>query len=828
LEGNIFIVETLKSTSMTGKKCYLFFFFFCLFSTNSLLAQQTSTGNSGGFKLFFEKVYLHLDRGYYASGDNIWFKAYLVNAQTNFNINTSNNLYVELIAPDAHLVSRHVIRLDNGYGKGDFKLADSIPAGTYRIRAYTNWMKNFNDYFVFEKDIQVQNILEGNNVKGSIKTVAKTASVRGITSYKTQFLPEGGVLVEGINNRVAFKTEDANGNGVEAQGVILSSKGDTTIKFKTIHLGMGSFMFKPETGLTYTAIIKYRNDQNNKEELPAAYPDGFVMKVTEADSNFLVSITANALTMSRHSDGQMTIGGRHANKLYYKQSVVLKNGEASVLVPKNNFPPGITSLTLYDEKLHPQCERLVFTSEDETVNIAVSTDSADYHSKGKVVLTLTATDDQKKPVKSNLSLSVVDEGIAPFCGGNIVSYLSLESELNGKIENATDYFDKSNSHRFEQLDLLLLTQGWRSFLWQRIADTAIHISFMPEPGIAISGRVKALFGNKPLSNMNITLVAGGARGAKLYATQSDSTGRYYLDGLPLYGDQKIKLSSKNDKGKKGGMIYMDTLFSNMYRIYAKQTYNFDTSSALKHFTEEAAKRWTNNKKENVSTNTLPDVIVSTNQPKVVVSRDGTAYMSFGYPVYNMVPSAQDFKDYGTLANFLIHKIPGAVADVEGEGVNFIANGKKVRPGFIVDNKEDMFERMDYYQVNLDQITNVTVTHMVGGADSNGNMTLGDRFDIHLSLKAGAYNVDMALIITDVPGYYEARTFYAPTYLLTRERLKPDLRTTIFWEPEIVTDENGQATVTYYNADPKTKIRVSVEGLSVKGVPVAATTHYEVK
>lgn len=815
---------------MIGKKCYLYLSLTCLLFTSTLPAQQSPAGKPGGFKLFFEKAYLQIDRSYYASGDNIWFKAYLVNAQTNFNINTSNNLYVELIAPDAHLVTRLVVRLDNGYGKGDFKLADSIAAGTYRIRAYTNWMKNFNDYFVFEKEIQVQNLTAlAKTVIEPAKTPKNGRNLLSLTpSYHTQFLPEGGMLVAGVNNRVAFKTEDLNGESADAQGSILSSKGDTVARFKTTHLGMGMFVFKPETGLEYNAIMRYKNGQYVKEVFPVAYADGFVMKITDNDSDFIININTNALTVGMHPSGQMILAGRHVNKLYYKENVLLINGVADVTVPKNTFPAGIASFTLYDEKQHPQCERLVFAGEDKTVNIAVSMDSSAYHSKGKVVVTITATDDQKKPAKANLSLAVVDEGGLSANTGNILSYLSVESELNGKIENAADYFDKSNSHRFEQLDLLLLTQGWRSFLWQRIADTAIHISYLPEPGISISGRVTTLFGNRPLNNMNITLLAGGARGAKLYATQSDSLGRYYLDGLPLYGSQTIKLNSKNDKGKKGGTLYMDTLFNNEYRIYGQLTYNLDTSSALQYFTEEAAKRWRVTKTDNTVTNTLPDVVVTTKQPKLVISRDGTASMSFGYPVYNMTPSMQDNKDFGTLENFLIHKIPGAVADVEGTGVTFAANGKNVRPRFIVDNREDVFERMDYYQLNLSQITLVTVTHTVGGPDSNGNVILGDIFVVHLTLKPGAYNQDMALIITDVPGYYEARTFYAPTYLLSRERLKPDLRTTIYWEPEIVTDENVQATVTYYNADPKTKIRISVEGLSEKGVPVTATVKYEVQ
>src|SRR5438045_1432928 len=90
----------------------------------NLPAINTFSQQSNNIKLFFEKVYVHTDRDYYAAGADIWYQAYLVNAQTGMRINTSANLYVELISPVADVMERQTIRLENGLGKGDF----SIPA----------------------------------------------------------------------------------------------------------------------------------------------------------------------------------------------------------------------------------------------------------------------------------------------------------------------------------------------------------------------------------------------------------------------------------------------------------------------------------------------------------------------------------------------------------------------------------------------------------------------------------------------------------------------------------------------------------------------------
>lgn len=511
---------------------------------------------------------------------------------------------------------------------------------------------------------------------------------------------------------------------------------------------------------------------------------------------------------------------------------MLTGGKAVIKVPRGNFPGGIAAITLYDDKLRPQCERLVYIDKNEPIHISIDAARPSYGPREKTTLHISVTDAQQRPVKAAFSLAAVDANLVKTGTDNILSYLMLSSELSSKVEDATRYFDAGNARRGEQLDLLLSTQGWRSFVWRRMADTSIHISYLPEAGITISGRVRELFANKPLAGMNITLLASGARGNKLYTARTDSAGRYYLDGLPLYGNQPIKINSKNNKGKKGGMIEMDTLFSNPLPVYGNTLYASDTAAALKAFAAEALQRLAQSKKDP----TLLQEVVVTNRTRTTTLRDGNAYSSFGYPEYNYTISKKDFV-FETLANYLIHTVPGCVADVENDGVNFIANGKPVRPRIIIEKREDVFERMDFYQVHMDQVNTVSVRHLVGHpsfnrTDTGGRIGLGtgttDVFIIYLSLKPGAYNQDMAMIVTDVTGYYDARIFYTPVHVSPADDRKPDMRTTIHWEPMLATDENGRATVSYYNADPKTSIRVTIEGLSDKGIPLAGSTKYEVR
>lgn len=102
-----------------------------------------------------EKVYLHTDRNYYYPGDDIWFKAYLIDAYDRSLSPHSLNLHVELISPSSEIISERIIRLDGGLGNGDFQLPTDIISGKYRLRAYTNYMRNFNDQLFFNKEINI-------------------------------------------------------------------------------------------------------------------------------------------------------------------------------------------------------------------------------------------------------------------------------------------------------------------------------------------------------------------------------------------------------------------------------------------------------------------------------------------------------------------------------------------------------------------------------------------------------------------------------------------------------------------------------------------------
>jgi len=519
--------------------------------------------------MFFEKVYLQTDREYYTAGEDIWYKAYLVNAISNNPTATSGNLYVEIIAANATIINKQVISLTNGIGNGDFRLSDTLSEGTYKIRAYTNWMRNFGDNFLFEKLIKVGKFHSASNTNNNSKTSGTNTIVKSSTNgsststNRLQFFPEGGSVIAGITNTIAFKAEDVNGKGINCEGNIINSKGKTVATFKSAYAGMGSFSFIPDPEENYD-VKAFCNGKTVGADFPIPLEKGFALSVTKgSDSSVLLAvIKTNKATLASHPSTLFTIGGRHAGKTYFQDTIRLTATEATLKIPANVFPQGIAVITLYDEKLRPNSERLVYIEKETTAILSAQMNKTTFSTNERTAVNITVTNTAGAPVKSSLSMAVVDVGVVPVSATNIVNYLLLQSELKGTIENADNYFNRKNPNRLQQLDLLLLTQGWREFVWTKLAQEGIKIKYLPEPGITISGTVKRTFSDKPLKDMNVTLLAPQAKGDKLLFTKTDSAGRYYIDGVRLFGTQTIKLVSKDGRGNKGGVITMDTLFKN--------------------------------------------------------------------------------------------------------------------------------------------------------------------------------------------------------------------------------------------------------------------------
>ncbi|MEQ1796385.1 MAG: hypothetical protein ABL872_00465, partial [Lacibacter sp.] len=399
-----------------------------------------------------EKIYLHTDKTFYLAGELCWFKIYNVDAVVHKPLDFSKLAYVEILDRDNRSVLQTKVALKNGDGNGSLQLPFTLISGRYKLRAYTNWMKNFSADYFFEKTLTIVN-----SRKPAEDTIIQTKK-----KYDLQFFPEGGNLVNKVESKVAVRMVDKNGKGINTSGVIINAANDTILRFKTEKFGIGHFILKPEPSQTYRALVAIPHEETVSVQLPEAYKNGYVMQLANHDAEQLkvtVKIAGNDFDFN-----PVYLFAHTRNSIKLALAGKLQNGTLVFLIAKDKLGEGITHFTLFDTDNHPVCERLYFKYPEKQLQVKMTTDSAGYGIRNKVNVNISITDSNGDPKKSKMSMAVyLTDSLQPKDEMDIGNYLWLTSDLTGTIESPQYYFSNNTPEVREAMDNLMLTHGWRRF-----------------------------------------------------------------------------------------------------------------------------------------------------------------------------------------------------------------------------------------------------------------------------------------------------------------------------------------------------------------------------
>ncbi|MDR0796000.1 MAG: carboxypeptidase-like regulatory domain-containing protein, partial [Tannerella sp.] len=461
-----------------------------------------------------EKIHLHTDRDFYVPGEKIWFKAYVVDAHTHTSIDSSRYVYAELISPTDTLVSRVMIRPENNMYYGHLFLSEIVPEGNYTLRAYTRYMENLGDDYFFKKNIRI------GNIKRESTNARKRESVR--SDYEVSFFPEGGNLVEGVWNKVAFKALNRNGYAEMIAGTIVDETGAEITSVQTLHAGMGVFTHMPEQGKRHYLKCRNGNGLEKRFELPQANPRACALAISQNNNRISVGIRKS----SQNPDSPLFLLAQCRGEALYFSEWDQKNEHVSFV--KEGFPSGIIQFVLFDAQMNPVSERLVFNKNDDEANVDFQTNKASYEKREKVTVTLTSplsgidnadlnTSEfqiqqaqraaMQLTLSGHFSVSITDDAdIAIDSTTTILSSLLLSSELKGYIENPAWYL-KDNIQSTTALDYLMMTHGWRRYNIPEVIKGNTEVPEIPfQTGQQISGKVRG-FLFRPVAGSEVLIVA---------------------------------------------------------------------------------------------------------------------------------------------------------------------------------------------------------------------------------------------------------------------------------------------------------------------------------
>lgn len=778
-------------------------------------------------KLPEDRVYLHLDKPFYEPGDDIWFSAYVKDGATLKSSSKSDIVHVELINPKGTVEKKISVIAKNGKAAGDFSIDKEGLGGLYKIRAYTNWMKNEGENNAFVKDVQVQDVVlpalkmkldfEKKAFGAGDQVVAKlelnTNENKPLSNYKIKFVaningekiidqadvtdedgikyvkfylpkklstndgllnilidyngstesisrsipiiintvkftmfPEGGDLICGVENNMAFRALNEFDKPADVEGVVLTAKGSQVASFSSFHQGMGAFKFNPQPNENYIVKITKPEGISQTFSVPQSLERGYTMNIDNSKSGE-VGVNIN----STEKEG-LALVAQVRGKIYYSTLVDAKTGNNKLSFPTNNFPIGVAQITLFDSKGIARAERLAFVNKDKQLNISIETEKEKYLPREKVKMTLTVKDERGLPMPANLSMAVVNDQLLSFAddkSGNILSQLLLQQDIKEKVEEPAFYFNKKEAKADKALDYLMLTSGWRRFTWEKLIEEEIPAITFPGQKALIAGKIIDANTGKPIESAKIKIAQG-----KEY--DANAEGKFSLKYLDL--SQPLTINYSAD-GYYPQAQYIYDYHQNLTIYLYKNTYSYYSA------------------------------------PKSSRSKNAMGAGSVNEDMMNAIPASPN-------------------------NIGMAFEKAPIFKGAIAHNNKAKLKRVEQPIDKMNMNNKPVEAKKVLAKDAlKAEAEVASRADDQ-RFNEGMKEMDEERNIPDVVEnkYYRARAYYAPSYEKQDNNVenRTDFRNTIYWNPNIEIGYSGKKTIEFFASDDITSFRTTVEGSAGDG------------
>ncbi|GAA3566904.1 Plug domain-containing protein [Snuella lapsa] len=773
-----------------------------------------------------------MDRTYYNAGDDLWFKSYVVDGTFNAPASDSTVVYVDIIDKKGSIIDSKITKAAQGFGFGDFKLAADLTGGVYYIRAYTNYMRNFDDAFFFRKSIFISPLSNNKKFKKNTLLDDISSSPQNQKTHKPdlQFFPEGGYLVNGFFNTIAFKAIDSDGKSIDISGQITDSLGTEVTNFKSTHLGMGALLIKPEKGKKYKATINF-NGKEYSYKLPQTHDNKPLMQIKSIKDFYYLTIKTNP----NISLEEYKIEAKYGNIILYDAKIKGNNPNVVLKIPNDNFDQGIIKFTLFNTNNTPVSERLVFNyNRENKIIVTASTNSRSYKTNQNIPLLIDLKQDSLETNTlegTNFSVSITDIAASQptMNQTDIASYLLLNSELKGAIEQPGYYFYSSDPKREQNLDLLMLTQGWRQYLYDDTPKNTDNI-FNTETGITVSGTVKRFYNYRKTTTADVSLTYWGNSGMNFSKVKTDSNGKFLFSNANLIDGGKIVLQAKDDERPK-----------NKYIIELAPFNPAPTNSKYaRYFQKDSYDQFLNIPDESVRLDDLYlnekglivlNEIELNGPPKSRVNRIQKVRLKNS--IYFSPSSTVDFErlrnmHYTNLLDAIRGRVPGVDVfqnKVIIRGPQSIA--RNIEPLYLINGiptDSSILTSIPANEVDFIDVIKGSRAAIFGSSGGGGVLAI---YTIQ-GVEPSSPKDGKEAVTFNHHGFSITRKFYEPNYESKNDFQESPQSATLFWSPEVIINKEGQAHINFSSGTVSGTYNLKLEGLTNDGIPLTTQTSFTVE
>ncbi len=753
-----------------------------------------------------EKIHIHFDRTLYNKDETIWYKLYLL-AGNNELSKQSKNVYVAWYDTSGNLLKQTASPLFQSSAKGAFEIPANYKGDYIHVKAFTRWMLNEDSAYLYEKDIPI-------NV-GIVET--KTKKVFAKT--KLEVFPEGGFLVQGLTNRVAFKATNPSGLPVMIKGFVLNDKNKVVDTLKVLHDGMGIFTLKSNPGENYQLSFTDENAQKTTLPLVISKSKGVGLSVSMDYEKAYVSVERSK---------ELPANFKHLHLLVHQNQQVLYTvsfkGEDKLLqkaaLPIDELATGIVQFSLFTEDWIPLAERIVFVNNRlHEFNAKMSVPIINMAKRGKNVIEILISD----TASTNMSIAVTDASIVTPENQTIYSDFLLSNEIKGKVFHPAYYFSSDADSVAAHLDLVMLTNGWRRYDWDKIKSGLLPtLQYPKENGfMKLTGKV---FGNQALkttANLQLNLiVAAKDSSTKMLFLPVEKDGSFqensafFFDTVRVYYsfNNNAKLTDQLQVHIENGLLLQQFKKIDFNKNGVLQTWNDSLARAqLNFYLSEQEKL-----RRQMASATLQEVIVKSKvkSPTQLLDEKYATGLFSGGDGYTFDLTNEPPIGSLDILSYLQGRVAGLT--INGMGTQATMSWRGAVP--------DVY--LNEMKLTVDMIQSIAVSDIAlvkvfrppffgsGGGGSGGAIAIYTKKG--KSGKGGnANNKGMENAI--LGGYSVFKEFYNPNYEKPTANFEADSRTTLYWNPYLLTNKKSpRIKIEFYNNDTSKKLQIVLEGVNANG------------
>jgi hypothetical protein len=750
----------------------------CLFRGITLGQSLDSSLSVYNNKFPQEKIHIHFDKDTYLPGETVWMNAYLLSDGRPSAV--SKNLYFDWTDANGRLLLHSIAPISEGGASSFFQIPAWVKNGVIHVKAYTQWMLNFDNSFLFNKDIPVLMPIEGNYpAPDKLQTTVR-------------FYPEGGDLINGVSSSLAFEALNQHNRPAGVSGVIKTANNIFVDSFYTTYNGMGSLRFKPMAGEHYSAYWSDETGEPHTTPIPDAKVNGLVLHADPYNNDQVhykleKSVDASNLT-------KIIVVGTINQKVVYRNSLILENNKAEGSLSAASFPCGILQLTAFDGDMSPLAERVVFINNGKAyAKIQLKNEVVSVNKRARNEISIEIPDS----LVTNLSVSVTDAGLGYDSSHTIYSDLLIAGDLKGIIPDAASFLTNTVNAN-EHLDLLLLTHGWRRFNWGSVVTGNFpELKYPRDAGfLSVKGEVRNGTNLDAQDSMALLMISRD-RKKHVLKMPVDANGKFGQSGLFFY--DSVQVVYRFNHAAKLNNNAQISLYSDLLPALTPAK------------ADEPSFAWMK----------VPDVILEKEMNGNLIE---THDYSVSSPAMSYIVSPKN-DSTGKNSESAAHYLSENFVDLRF-------------PVSIKENAPAGEARLASYRVNsfaLRSNVNVTLDGTPVAMDDLKSVNMKEVLFIKFLPKSNQKGLptlaitsrqalDQANILENktgfavITGYTPVREFYQTHYDKKIEDFQAsDFRSTLYWNPKLRLDKTHRTmSFAFYNNDVSNKFRIVVEGMNQDG------------